>query len=207
MKKKIVFIAIIIFALSAIGYVSIYAISGANQLGREYRGLAEDNSILASVDKINITRLDIEQFKVRQRLMVEIADTGFDTEYNNSWTTDEVVLQHLIEDHVLYLEAVEKDLAISDKDTQDNISIIKKVIKEKNSQDIQVFYDYISGCGMTVDQYFDSCFSIYKEALSIGKLRGTILKDIADSDMRASTWSQYRADLVQKYQSQISIAK
>jgi hypothetical protein len=179
---------------------SAESITFARQLGINYKELKNDQTILATVDKIGITRLEVEQGKIREQFTMEMAKTGFDTEYENPMLTDEAVLQHLIENYVLFLEAKKKDLVISDREVQAYIDTEKAGMKDLNSKDIQVMRDYACGRGMTMDQFLDSFFADYREQFSIGYLRESILRGITDAEARTSAWDQYKADLIQQYQ-------
>lgn len=206
MKKKVSVLLIIGTAVVlVVGAVVINAISVAEQLGNNQSTLATDTTAMAMVGKYQITRYDVEKYRINQQFMIEVVKTGYNEEYTDAKLLDEEILAKLIENKVLLLEAEKEGFIVSDEIIHDYINELIKVIDSTDSMDVSVLKDYIRGQDMTIDEYFNSYFDTYKEQMSIGKLRFNALGRIEDMKEATVKWEQYKKELVQNNQSIIKI--
>jgi hypothetical protein len=204
-RVKFIICILVLISLVVTVYIASNAISRAKQIGIDAKNSTVEKIDLASVDGIIITSIDVENYR-NYEMILKLYYESADSSYTFTEKTDQEILNHLIENAVLYLEAEKQGLVVSDRDVDNFTEQTKEdIIKADDQQLTDMMKEYLSGKGLTMNEYIDNNKLMYKQLLSIGVLRGKYVVNITSSDARIEEWNNIKKELMTQYQSVIII--
>ena len=202
-KTRILVLVIIVFILSMSAFIVVNAISPAKQLGINSTSTGNLTKELAVVGNYVITAQDVVNYKNTLQLQnIYIEMVG--TKVAPAALDEAGILNHLIENDILYLEAEKQGLIVTDTKVDEYLTSMKEYYaKSKDTPEIALIRDFASGKGMSLNDYLYANKSVYKMLLSIGQLRSKYLVGITAYQQQIEKWDQVKADLFQLYASDI----
>lgn len=141
--------------------------SAAYDLGKQVTQIHSDQSggkIVATINGTNFTKNQLDTYRLT---MNQGGKEYSDTE----------LMDRLIKRTVLYDEAVRRGLTVTDAEIDEAIASTKDALNHSESKQAKEYLDsYLSGAGISEDQYWENVNETYKLALPIGKLQDTLKK-------------------------------
>lgn len=173
-------------------------------LGAEFKQTVEDESVLANVGGTAITQHQVNTIKYGMKIMEAISQQ---TNNNNQFiVSDQEILNHLIEQRILFLQAVEEGVEITGDELDRYLESYKEVFSNASSDDVsaKAARDYAAGQDMSIEEYIDSLRPIYEIELSASALKALYVKDIQDKEEAERKWNQIRTKIIEERQGDVA---
>lgn len=149
--------------------------------------LSDKDDVVLIIDKTTIKKEQFEKCR------------AFLTVLKNAPATDEEVKDKLIEDTVLYNEAIRRGLAVSLDEANAFSQETKIAILDPKTENADFIKNVIVSEGYTIDEFFDTVApERYQKALAIGKLRSQVYKEIDNSSLTPEQRMKAEIDLFEK---------
>lgn len=210
--KNIKALHIIVLALVIIvgtyGFVNADTITNkGRELGQQQanieKSLIDNNEIVATVNGYEVTKKTFESYKciINQ---------------NHNYS-DKELLDKIIKEKVVYVEAKNEGYTVSDAEINTEIELVKKLLKEDENKDqYNYIKEYIEGLGITEDQYWSDIITpLYRETFVANKLIDSLrseyikeknITDFAEMETEFSDYlNNYKEDLISNANIQTSI--
>lgn len=203
MKKRLLALALVLFMFPTIIYINRLA-AGASPAfiaGRNARDLLADDTLLVKIEDYEITQNDIDRYINLQKFTEIIAESDYEHDYTSVLDTG-AALENLVRNRLYYIEARNRNLVVADEVVSSYIDNMRSAFKNTDileSKEGQILVEFAHGMGMTVDQYLEELFPVYKELLSIGKLKAEIIDPQASLDEQQEEWQEFGQDLFEIY--------
>ncbi len=134
--------------------------------------LSDKDNVVLIIDNTTIKK---EQFENHR---------AFLTILKNAPATDEEVRDKLIEDVVLYNEAIRRGLEVSLEEANAFSQQTKSAVLDPGTENADFIKNVIVSQGYTIDDFFDKVApERYQKALAIGKLRAQVYNEIDFSSL------------------------
>ena len=187
-------------------YGVVNAVSKARQLGLESKKINSSSTAkdLAKVGSVKINAKDVENYKINMKLQQAYIEISGASEVVPQMT-DKEVLDKLIENAALYLEAEKLGLVVPEKTVNDYIASMKKAFIVDKSKELNLLRDYVDGLGITLNEYIDNIKPLYIKLMSVGRLRSVLVGESNSLDESVSKWNDVKKEIAQKYQSQVEL--
>ncbi|AEE97769.1 SurA N-terminal domain-containing protein [Mahella australiensis] len=203
LKKTGTIIAIAAVALLLIAFFAIntgFAESMWSYIGEQAASIREqkNDATIATIGDARITQNDLDLAMLMREQAYELQSKEIDELQNMmpEQPTKEKVLDSLIENEILYQEAVKRGCSVSldeaKKYLEDNKKIYDEISSGKLTPDnkdmaieaCEVTEDFAKGMGMTIEEYMEYLAPAVQKELSIAKLKQSILQS-APSDVKS----------------------
>lgn len=218
-----------VLAFICMGLTSL-AVNDIYLLGQKVKDIktGTNNDVVAEVNGEKITKENFEMAKALQNDMYTKQQQRVTEAKNQGITlpspvkkTDTNVLNDLIENRILYLEAQMQGVSISYDGAKKIMEAERKMmldavtgkVKYSNMDEVKSQYEdlqqYIKGLGMTEDQYWTSTIPQYQESASIANLKKKIISSMSSEDRKNfntadAYFNQYYKDILKtKYEIKI----
>lgn len=150
--------------------------------------LSDKDDVVLIIDKTTIKKEQFENCR------------AFLTVLKNAPATDEEVKDKLIEDTVLYNEAIRRGIEVSLEEANAFSQETKIAILDPETENADFIKNVIVSEGYTIDEFFDTVApERYQKALAIGKLRAQVYKEIDDSNLTPEQRMKAEIDLFEKF--------
>ena len=205
--RRLPVFATVVLAVVGAAAVLTAGYTVARSLGVEWLQAGGDRTVVARVGSETITRSDIEQSVVSERFLA-VMMSGPGGSYSYEPLTSGDLLNRMIETNVLYQEAVREGFTISDKQLDEAVVWLSSMMKSKESElepFMSQFEEYLGGMDTSVDEYLQKARPSLKKSYIIHQLQTKVLDGVTESSERTAVWDQYKADLVERHQSEIHI--
>lgn len=204
-SRNLIIVMILILSIVA-SYGVVNAVSKARQLGLESKKINSSSTAkdLAKVGSVKINAKDVENYKINMKLQQAYIEISGASEVVPQMT-DKEVLDKLIENAALYLEAEKLGLVVPEKTVNDYIASMKKAFIVDKSKELNLLRDYVDGLGITLNEYIDNIKPLYIKLMSVGRLRSVLVGESNSLDESVSKWNDVKKEIAQKYQSQVEL--
>ncbi len=166
MNKRIILGIVVVVSLVMVG-AALAPVNLAQRLGELYKNHQltrheKANSIIFSSDVIEVSQ-DRFEFNKQQYLLA------------GQKVDDEQMLKEIIVKELLYKEALEAGVTLSDQTVQVEIEKIKSMLS-KDKEAYQEFKDFLKASDLTEEAYWQLSFEFYKKAWTTGKYIKDVLR-------------------------------
>lgn len=104
------------------------------------------------------------------------------------------------------MEAEKQGLVVSDEEVDQYLDTLKTYFANSKDADvISLLREFVSGKGMTLNDYIDALKPRYKQQMSFGQLKAKYITDTKTVEEYELKLNQFKANLVSQYQSEITI--
>jgi len=181
LKKRGIVFGVCLLAILLVSGYAVYAIekiSKAKLAGQKQIEMINNPSgdVIVSMADFNITQDLIDQNKA-----------GYDA-FSGAIMSDTEIINRLLKDHILYNDAVKAGVTASDDEIdsiiklqQNSLQMARDAIAQGSLDEQSIsaytnFMGYLSGLGMTEDEFFNFARPIYENMIYCGKFKSQ-LKD------------------------------
>jgi hypothetical protein len=202
--RRLPVLATVVLVVVGTAAVLTAGYSVARSLGVEWLRAGGDRTVIATVGDETITRSDIEQSKVSEKYMV-LTMGLYGDDFTYVPLTDSALLDRMIEDRIVYQEAVRQGFTFTDEQVDEVIAYQKEIQAEYQDDPVMAeFSEYIGGMGYTLDEYWQFVRPMLKRAFVSSQLQRKVIEGATAAE-RAAVWDKYKADLVRQHKSEIHI--
>lgn len=171
--KKLFIILVVLVAM--VSFVVLYANQDSSifNFGQKVKSINDknDETIVATINDSEITMKQFEAYK----LTINSSKDG------QKMLSDKEILDMLIDKEVVYIEALKNNISVSDSFVDESINSSKELVTQNQSEYNQL-KDYISGLGITEEQYWENAKPAYKKALMWGQYKKILKKAYAEKN-------------------------
>lgn len=207
-KKKIFFVVLAVLLISS-AFISLNASSFGKSFlwGSQLKELKKESKeldrVIARVNNVDIKERDLEAALLRQDTYSELQKDFNDmdelpNEYKAVKLSREEMLEKLILDKTLLLEAEKEGCQVSYDEAKKSVEENKKAINDiltgkiTLEQDAREIFDkqykcmeeFAQGLGMNMDEYWEYSITLSQKSLTIDKLKGKITESMPDEDKK-----------------------
>lgn len=181
--KSALILAVVLVALIAVSVVT-YA-----QNNSFWKSLGVTQKTMQEKEDTGTTILTINNYKVSQKTFDEYKESLNLAKNDNEKLTDKQVADKLIERELLYQEAQKQGLSLNEEEFKKTMDNVKSGIKN-DTEAYNQLKDYLTGRGMTEEEYWKIAEPIYQKAFLIGQYKKSLKEEFKKSDESLPKLSQ-----------------
>jgi parvulin-like peptidyl-prolyl isomerase len=107
------------------------------------------------------------------------------------------IIEQLIDEYILLVEAKKQGFSVSDEEVQEVINFNIETSKEAKNER---FEKYLDGLGLTTEEYYrEFAYKTIKEKLLENKLHDDITKDEKTQGQKLEKWNSFKEELIREY--------